>query len=181
MDHDRRTFLAALGAAALGVWRPGALAALMRTPVAPTKLSKIGIQLYTVRRPAAADLAGTLARLAKIGYKEVEFAGYYNHSAAEFRDLLKQNGLTAPSGHIAIDLIENDPAKTFADAQRSATSGSRCRRCRAASRDRGRLEGRRRRFNKAAAQAKAAGFRFAFHNHTDIVEAESVKCCRSTS
>ena len=119
MALGRRDFLATLGGIALGASRPGALAAL-NGPALPTmpatRLSKIGIQLYTVRRAAAADLSGTLERLGKIGFKEVELAGYYNHTAADFRDLLKANGLTAPSGHIAIDLIENNPAKTFADA-----------------------------------------------------------------
>ena len=174
MNHDRRTFLAALGAAALGASRPGALAALTRTPVASTKLSKIGIQLYTVRQAAGADLAGTLARLASIGFKEVELAGYYNHSAAEFRDLLKKNGLAAPSGHIAIDLIENDPVKTFADAH---TVGHEW--ITVPSLPRGKHEteedwkGVARQFNAAAKKAKDAGFRFAFHNHNDIIRTQN--------
>ena len=65
----------------------------------------------------ATDLAGTLAQLAKIGYKEIELAGYYNHPATEVRDDPESNGLTAPSGHIAIEAIETTPAQTFADAK----------------------------------------------------------------
>ena len=53
---------------------------------------------------AETDLAGTLGQLAKIGYKEIEFAGYYNHPATEVREILDKNGLTAPSAHLGIDL-----------------------------------------------------------------------------
>jgi sugar phosphate isomerase/epimerase len=176
MAQDRRSFLAVLGGMALGASRPDAIAALTRAslPRERSRLSRIGIQLYTVRRAAAADLAGTLARLASIGFKEVELAGYYNHSAAEFRDLLKQNGLAAPSGHIAIELIENDPAKTFADAHTVGhewiTVPSLPRGQHPTEDDWKRVAAQ---FNAAATKAKAAGFRFAFHNHNDIVAVQN--------
>jgi sugar phosphate isomerase/epimerase len=169
MAQDRRTFLATLAGAALGVSRHTVFAQSPRPERA--KLRKIGIQLYTVRRQAAADLAGTLDRLGKIGFKEVELAGYYNHSAAEFRDLLKHSGLTAPSGHIAIELIDTNPAKTFDDAHTVGhewiTVPSLPRGRRETEDDWKRIGSR---FNAAAAKAKAAGFRFAFHNHTDIIK-----------
>jgi sugar phosphate isomerase/epimerase len=174
MDQDRRTFLATLGAVALGASRPGALAALTPVESAEAKLSKIGIQLYTVRRAAMADLAGTLARIAAIGFKEVELAGYYTHLAREFGDLLKQNGLTAPSGHIAIDLIENNPAMTFADAHAVGhewiTVPSLPRGKHETADDWKRVA---EQFNTAALKAKAEGFRFAFHNHNDIVRIQN--------
>jgi sugar phosphate isomerase/epimerase len=64
----------------------------------------VGIQLYTVRDDMKRDPAGTLAKLAAIGYKYVEHAGYrngkfYGYSIAEFKNLLKQNGLKMESGH----------------------------------------------------------------------------------
>lgn len=168
MVQDRRTFLATLGAAALGATARDAFAAI--TPVS-AKIPRIGIQLYTVRRLAAADLAGTLAHLAKIGFKEVELAGYYNHTAAEFRELLKQNGLTAPSGHIAIDLIETNPSKTFDDAHAVGhewiTVPSLPRGKRETEDDWKRVAAQ---FNAAARKAKDAGFKFAFHNHNDIIK-----------
>ena len=136
-----------------------------------SKLSRIGIQLYTLRKQAAADLAGTLAQVAKIGYKEIELAGFYNHPAAEVRDILKQNGLKAPSAHIDLGLIETEPAKTFDDAKTIGlewiTVPSLPRGKRETADDWKQLADR---FNKAATQAKAAGFRFAFHNHNDIVK-----------
>jgi len=68
------------------------------------KVGRIGIQLYTVRDDMSKDPAGTLERLAQIGYEHVEIAGYsegkfYGMSPAEFKSLLKQNGLVAKSGH----------------------------------------------------------------------------------
>ena len=168
-EQTRRSFLgtAAVAAAGLACGRRS-LGAL--DTAADNKISRIGIQLYTLRQAASADLAGTLARLAKIGYKELEFAGYYNHPATEVRALLDQNGLTAPSAHVGLNLIENAPEKTFADAKvvghewitvPSLPSGKR-----ESVDDWKRLAAQ---FNAAATKAKAAGFRFAFHNHNDII------------
>jgi len=167
MSETRRTFLATLGAATLGLATGrralGALAG------ARTTLSRVGLELYTLRREAAADLAGTLARVATIGYKEVEFAGYHNHAASEVRDLLKQNGLTAPAAHIDINAIQNTPDKTFDDARTighewivvpSLPSGKRD-----TVDDWKRVAAQ---FNATATQVKAAGFRFGFHNHNEV-------------
>src|ERR1051325_1051274 len=63
------------------------------------KLSKIGVQLYTVRRELEADFEGTLARVASLGYREVEFAGYYKKTPAEVKAILARVGLEAPSAH----------------------------------------------------------------------------------
>ena len=42
------------------------------------------MQLYTVRAAMAMDVAATLQAVAGIGYEEVEFAGYFEHSQARF-------------------------------------------------------------------------------------------------
>jgi sugar phosphate isomerase/epimerase len=142
------------------------LAALTATR---TKLSRIGIELYTLRRQAAADLAGTLARVAKIGYKEVEFAGYHNHPATEVRDMLNRNGLTAPAAHIAITEIQSTPDKTFDDARTVGHEWIVAPTPPAGKRDT--IEDWKRiaeQFNAAGKQVKAAGFRFGFHNHNDV-------------
>src|SRR6478672_13299634 len=115
MTKDRREFLSTLGLAAIAGSSPRALANLLVGRRA--KLQRIGMELYTVRSLTAKDLAGTLAQLAKIGYKEVEFAGYFNHPAAEIRSMLDQDGITAPAVHVAITDIENQGDKTFADAK----------------------------------------------------------------
>jgi sugar phosphate isomerase/epimerase len=160
--------MGALGAAALGT---PARAVLAEVVASRAKIAKVGIQLYTLRTAAAADLAGTLSRLSKIGYKEIEFAGYYNHPASDIRAILDQNGLTAPSAHIAIDLIQNSPDKTFADAKTVGhewiTVPSLPRGAKATADDWKRVADQ---FNSAAKTCKAAGFKFAFHNHNDIVK-----------
>jgi sugar phosphate isomerase/epimerase len=168
MAQDRRTFLKTLGIAAAAAATPGMAGAFM----APERgrLSRIGIQLYTVRRAAQTNLSGVLAQLAGAGYKEVELAGYYNRPATEFAARLKDNGFAAPSGHIAIDLIEKNPAATFADAHAVGhewiTVPSLPRGKHQTEDDWKRVAAQ---FNAAAAKAKADGFRFAFHNHNDIV------------
>ena len=82
-----------------------------------TPLGPIGVQLYTVRDEMQKDVAATLARVARIGYKEVEFAGYFNHSPAEIRSMLDANGLTAPSSHIPLQMMQADPAGVAATAK----------------------------------------------------------------
>lgn len=63
--------------------------------------SKISVQLYTVREALAADLDGTLARLAAIGFRKVEPFGL-TQQAAQLAPLLTAHGLTAPSAHTSV-------------------------------------------------------------------------------
>src|SRR2546430_14391613 len=94
--QDRRSFLATLGGgvAALGLSRP------MRGSWLPRKrLGSFGIQLYTLRRQAMADLPATLTQLAQIGYKEIEFWGTFPQKPPEIKQILDHNGLKSPSGH----------------------------------------------------------------------------------
>lgn len=69
---------------------------------------RIGVQLYSVRDRLEKDFVGTLEGVAKIGFKEVEFAGYYNHSPDDVRSLLDRLGLRSPSSHIMLDAIAKD-------------------------------------------------------------------------
>lgn len=64
----------------------------------------LGIQLYTVREDMKIDPAGTLKKLAAMGYKNVEHADYgnrkfYGFTARDFKKLLDALGLKMPSGH----------------------------------------------------------------------------------
>jgi sugar phosphate isomerase/epimerase len=63
----------------------------------------IAIQLYTVRTALASDVAGTLQKLAKIGYKHVELAGYCNQTPQQFKKMLDDAGLTAIGAHVGPD------------------------------------------------------------------------------
>ena len=69
MTMDRRTFLGTMGAAYFALGRLHA-----------ATIPRVGVQLYTVRTLMEKDFEGTLASIAGIGYKEVEFAGYFNRT-----------------------------------------------------------------------------------------------------
>ena len=64
------------------------------------RIDSVGLQLYTLRNELAADFDGTLARVAELGFKEMEFAGYYGRDAGQIRSALDANGLTSPAAHI---------------------------------------------------------------------------------
>lgn len=109
---DRRSFLYTLGSALVG-------AACARsssdsdsssgsTSQSGQRLDRIGIQLYTVRRDLERDFEGTLARVAEVGYREVEFAGYYGRSASDVRAVLNRVGLTAPASHVGLPDFRRD-------------------------------------------------------------------------
>jgi sugar phosphate isomerase/epimerase len=75
---------------------------LMATANASSEL--VGVQLYSVRDDMKADALGTLKKLAAMGYKNLEHAGYsdrkfYGYSATEFKKILDDLGMKMPSGH----------------------------------------------------------------------------------
>ncbi len=137
--QTRRNFIATLGVAALGIASRDAMAA--SEILAPRrKLKRIGLQLYTVRDLMKTDLPGTLSKVAAIGYKEVEFAGYFGRTPAQIRELLRRDGLSSPSTHLPFESLDSGWQKQLGKRHAAA-------------------------FNKAGAQAKSAGMRFAYHNH----------------
>jgi sugar phosphate isomerase/epimerase len=163
--QTRRNFFATLGVAALGIASRKAPAA-SDPSLPPRMLERIGLQLYTVRDVMKADLPGTLAKVAAIGYKEVEFAGYFGRTPAQIRELLHRNGLASPSNHFPFESLQKGWQQTLDDAnaighqwvtiawipeEKRRTLGD--------------WNGLAALFNRAAAQAKSAGLRFAYHNH----------------
>jgi len=142
---------------------PPSLLAGCRSEASPTgTVPPIGVQLYTVRDLMAADMPGTLSSVAAIGYREVEFAGYFDQDPYAIRSWLDAEGLAAPSAHIHVEdwepvfeeaailghtyLVDPwiEPAKreTLDDYRRVAEA-----------------------FNEIGLQARSAGFQFAYHNH----------------
>src|SRR2546422_9936787 len=103
--QTRRNFIATLGVAALGIASRDAIAS--SEILAPRrKLKRIGLQLYTVRDLMKTDLPGTLSKVAAIGYKEVEFAGYFGRTPVQIRELLRRDGLSSPPTHLPIGSLE---------------------------------------------------------------------------
>jgi sugar phosphate isomerase/epimerase len=127
-------------------------------------VSRIALQLYTVRRASAVDFPGTVARVADLGFEGVELHDLHGHSAAEVRELLSSHGLVACGRHAGLDAVETDlealaselgalgtdrlvvawiePPRSAEDADAAAA-----------------------RLVEAAARAESAGLRLGFHNH----------------
>lgn len=158
-DFVRRTAIG-LGAAA-AVPRP-----LLATLLPADRIERVGVELYTVRGAMRDDVPGTLARVARIGYKEVEFAGYYGLQAERVRELLDTNALASPSVHTAIEILERDfdaqarMAKVIGHEMLIVPSLNTRTLTDAAG-----WKGIAARFNALGRKAHDAGLRFGFHNH----------------
>ena len=135
-------------------------------------VKNIGIQLYTVRTEMLADPAGTLRKLAKIGFRELESArsekgNYYGLKPKEIRSLTQDLGMKLRSGHVHVDkdwdttleeatetgqkyiisAVLPSPGQTADHYKESAEA-----------------------FNKLGEQCKKAGLRFGYHNHDSEFE-----------
>jgi len=75
----------------------------------------IGVQLYSVRRECEKDFPGTLEAVAAMGYAGVEFAGYYEHSAQQLREMLDGNGLQCCGTHLRLDSLLGDEFQKTVD------------------------------------------------------------------
>lgn len=106
----RRGFLALAGAGLLGPALTG------RWPRAVPPRLRIGLQLYTVRALMARDPDATLARVAAIGYEEVEFAGYLGHRPEDLARALDRHGLAAPSAQVPLAAVERGWSAALDDA-----------------------------------------------------------------
>jgi sugar phosphate isomerase/epimerase len=162
--RDAVKLLAALAAAGVA---PRALRATGGTSTAPDSIARIGLQLYTVRSLMGTDMPGTLAAVAQLGYREVEFAGYFGRTPADVRALLTANGLTAPSTHLGLEDVQSRFDATAAAAQaigiRYLTVASLDMRTLKTTDDWARMA---ETFNAIGARAKQAGLRFGYHNHS---------------
>jgi sugar phosphate isomerase/epimerase len=130
------------------------------------RLSKIGMQLYTVRRELEKDFEGTLRKVSALGYREVEFAGYFGHGAAEVKSLLKRLKLDAPAAHVQLSELRGDLRPMLDAAQ---TIGHRYLLLAwTPPEERRTLEQYRRLAdlcNEAGARMQREGVQFAYHNH----------------
>lgn len=82
----------------------------------------IGLQLYTLRKPFAADPLGTLGRIREIGYDAVEFAAPLGSDFAAFATRMRDIGLDCPSAHVGLAEMAERPDEVLAMA---ATLGCR--------------------------------------------------------
>lgn len=108
---NRRTFFKTSLALSAASSLPGSAFAQQR------KLDRIGLQLYSVRDLMKVDVAGTLQKVAAIGFKEVEFAGIFGLSPKEVRAILDRNGLTAPGTHVDWGTVDRKLPETLETAK----------------------------------------------------------------
>jgi sugar phosphate isomerase/epimerase len=113
--QSRREFLKLTAAGTLG-------AIVLSQYSCKPKKPGIGLQLYTIRDAMAADVPGSLQKVAQIGYKYLELAGYadgkfYKYEPAEFKKLVNDLGMEILSSHTQVEAqgITLDNAKKMAE------------------------------------------------------------------
>ncbi|RUA32256.1 MAG: sugar phosphate isomerase/epimerase [Bacteroidetes bacterium] len=98
-----------------------------------------GLQLYTLREALEKDFKGTIEKVAKIGYKNLEFFNYsdgkyFGNSIKEVKSILDELNLKAKSSHVLtgwampknLGTMTNDWERTVADAAELGQSHIAC-------------------------------------------------------
>lgn len=168
--NSRRNFIKLAGLAAAG-------AAIAPSFAFSAPAKTVGIQLYSLREQLPKDVNGTIAKIAQAGYKEVEVFGYsvqnkfWGLDPKAFKNLLSENGLTAPSGHYGMDKFISggnaDELKTYIEAANTIGSsyivvpylGDNLRKT---ADDWKKVAAK---LNEASAICKASGLKLGYHNH----------------
>jgi sugar phosphate isomerase/epimerase len=141
----------------------------------------LGLQLYSVRMLLPNDYEGTLKQLGAIGFREVESAGYYNHSPAQVKQAMSSAGLHLVSAHYGSDDLHQKLDEIIAFSKQVGNSYIICsfpgfkdpaRVKNLSNKERSgafTLEDWRwnaEQFNAIGAKVSAAGLKFGYHNHT---------------
>ncbi len=177
-DASRRNVLRAAGLAGIGLALgalPEVVDAARTAPAWP-----LGVQLWSVDAELKRDFDATLRRLAALGYRRVESAGLHGRTPAAFRRAVNEAGLRCDSAHVSMPDLQADLAGRIAQARdsgvdwlvcsspmtpRPLTPGMEWNRAIA---DAMTLEAWKRNaalLNATAVRARAAGLKFAYHNH----------------
>jgi sugar phosphate isomerase/epimerase len=173
---SRRDFLATGTVGALAMASSGFSLADTQGP------NRFGVQLYVLRALLSKDFDGTLARVAAIGIKDVEFAGFYGRTAKEVRTSLSIAGLTASGAHCLLASMSDEEVHRMIDfchevgmpymiaavpslkpSSRSGSGPSSDNPFEHIDIDDFRWSAER--FNAIGARVRDAGMRFAYHNH----------------
>jgi sugar phosphate isomerase/epimerase len=164
---SRRDFLraAAIGAGA-GLVRLDGLGATAPQAGGLRKKIPVGVQLYSVRVAASKDLPAVLEAIGKMGYKGVEFAGYYGWDSKprELRKLLDGNGLKCCGTHTGLETVFGDNLKATAELH-SILGNSFLIVPSLEAKDAQDWLDLAKRFNEIAAKAKTLGMRVGYHAH----------------
>ena len=141
------------------------------------KVTNVGVQLYSVRNEMLADAAGTLKKLAKIGYIQIESAksakgNYYGLKPKEISKITKDLGITLRSGHVGID---KDWQQSIDDAAEAGQEYLICSSMPSRGQTVSNYEKVADAFSKAAAECKKSGLIFGYHNHDYEFEKDNGK------
>lgn len=101
-DLTRRLFMA-LGSLSVA---SGVFASSSRSARAYPLGLPLGLQLYSVRELLAQDYEATLRRIADLGYKEVEAAGFFNRTASDVRTAMEAAHLQCVGAHYTFRELE---------------------------------------------------------------------------
>src|SRR5688572_15516160 len=74
----------------------------------------VGLQLWSLREYLPKDLPGTLRRIQEMGFREVESAGLWGHTAAGLRGALDAAGLRCQSAHMDLERLRDKGPDAFA-------------------------------------------------------------------
>lgn len=130
------------------------------------RIRRVGLQLYTVRKELREDFDGTLRRVAAVGFREVEFAGYFDRTPGQVKKALSDVGLKSPSAHVDLKTLSGELGRAI-DAAKAVghrylvlaylSPGER-----QSADDYRRLAAL---LNRAGERCSKAGLRLAYHNH----------------
>jgi sugar phosphate isomerase/epimerase len=141
----------------------------------------LGLQLYSVREILPTDYEGTLKQIAALGYREVEAAGFYNHSASQVKQAMRNAGLNCVSAHYPYGDLHAHFDQILAFNKElgvghiiCASPGSKDSSHNRKVTHRGHASGitledwrwNAEQFNKFGEKVNAAGLKFGYHNHT---------------
>src|SRR5687768_12725049 len=95
-----------------------AYAAEHQVGIGPSFKGPVGLQLYSLRGEFTGNgVPNTLDKVKSYGIKYVETAGTYNLSPEKFREMLKERGLEAVSGHFPFERYKKEPEAIAKDAK----------------------------------------------------------------
>ena len=124
------------------------------------------MQLWSLREHLPKDLSGTLAKVRAMGFREVEGAGLWKHTAAELRAALDAAGLRCQSAHMGFERLRDDWDGAAAEVKAVGATWVVCPWLpHGSSFTRQDAEKSAAAFNGFARSAAAAGLRFAYHCH----------------
>ena len=168
LSKSRRQFLKKSSVTGLMVFLPtAAIQAQGR------KVNRIGLQLYSLRNEMASDFDGTLQKVADLGYKEMQFAGYHGRSPEQVKKILDQLGIASPAAHVSLELIKEDLDNQIDIAQKIGQKYLVVPSIPADERTLSHYEKHAETLNKAGEKCKDAGLTIAYHNHSFEFETQN--------